>query len=99
MQYIGRVDCSGADSKGLGGPDVKMPSGDLTTHELLEYFNTDFGFDKEEVTVIMGEPSTEIDKIRTFLTRLTFIVDHVKPNVKARTLSVWPTGNTSAMVT
>ena len=99
MQYIGRVDCSGADSKGLGGPDVKMPSGDLTTHELLEYFNTDFGFDKEEVTVIMGEPSTEIDKIRTFLTRLTFIVDHVKHNVKARTLSVWPTGNTSAMVT
>lgn len=59
MRYIGRKDCSGADSKGLGGPEVKMPSNDFTTHELLEFFREYFGFDTEEVVVIMGEPSKE----------------------------------------
>ena len=33
MRYIGRKDCYGADLKGIGGPDVEMPSNDYTTHE------------------------------------------------------------------
>lgn len=60
MRYIGRKDCSGADSKGLGGPEVKMPSNDFTTHELLEFFREYFGFDTEEVVVIMGVHSVGV---------------------------------------
>ena len=54
MNYVGRQDCDGASPKGEGGPDVTMPSPDSTTHELLNFFKTDFGFSVEETVAIMG---------------------------------------------
>ena len=54
MHYIGRKDCSGADAMGIGGDDVEMPSNDLNTHELLDFFEDTFGFDTDETVVIMG---------------------------------------------
>eukprot|EP00571_Detonula_confervacea_P013404 CAMPEP_0172302870 /NCGR_PEP_ID=MMETSP1058-20130122/4522_1 /TAXON_ID=83371 /ORGANISM="Detonula confervacea, Strain CCMP 353" /LENGTH=306 /DNA_ID=CAMNT_0013013519 /DNA_START=488 /DNA_END=1407 /DNA_ORIENTATION=- len=54
MSYIGRKDCEGADAMGLGGPDIEMPSNDLTTHELLDFFSDKFDFNSEEAVTIMG---------------------------------------------
>jgi len=54
MRYIGRKDCSGASPSGVGGPDVEMPSNDLTTHELLDFFKKYFDFDEDETVTIMG---------------------------------------------
>ncbi|KAL3806746.1 hypothetical protein ACHAXA_000233 [Cyclostephanos tholiformis] len=54
MRYIGRTDCEGADAKGVGGPDVKLPTNDLTTHELLAFFKDNFDMDMEETVTIMG---------------------------------------------
>lgn len=51
MRFIGREDCSGADAKGVGGPEVEMPSNDLNTHELLEFFSDEFDFDADETVV------------------------------------------------
>ena len=54
MRFIGRMDCSGADDMGVGGPDVDMPSNDLSTHGLLDFFRDEFGFDADETVAIMG---------------------------------------------
>ena len=54
MRYIGRHDCIGADAKGVGGPDVTMPTNDLTTHELLDFFAKNFEFDLAETVTVMG---------------------------------------------
>ena len=54
MRYIGRHDCSGADAKGVGGPDITMPTNDLTTHELLAFFAKNFEFDLAETVTVMG---------------------------------------------
>ena len=48
MRFMGREDCSGADAKGVGGPEVEMPSNDLTTHGLLDFFSDEFDFDANE---------------------------------------------------
>jgi hypothetical protein len=54
MRYIGREDCDGADDRGVGGPDVEMPSNHVTTPELLAFFKEHFDFDTEETVIIMG---------------------------------------------
>ena len=54
MLYRGREDCDGADSMGNGGPDVELPGPDLDTHEMLDFFQNDFGFTADEVVAIMG---------------------------------------------
>jgi hypothetical protein len=54
MRYIGRTDCKGADAKGAGGPDIVMPTNDLTTHELLAFFKDEFDMDMDETVTIMG---------------------------------------------
>ena len=55
MRYIGRKDCEGdVNLKGIGGPDVEMPSNDFTTHELLDFFKKYFDFDADETVTIMG---------------------------------------------
>ena len=60
MTHIGRTDCVGADEKGIGGPDVEMPSNDLTTHELLQFFDDEFNFTTEEAVAIMGAHSVAV---------------------------------------
>ncbi len=54
MRYVGRTDCKGADAKGVGGPDIAMPTNDLTTHELLAFFKDEFDMDIDETVAIMG---------------------------------------------
>ena len=54
LNYKGRKDCKDADAMGVGGPDVEMPSNDLTTHESLDFFNEKFDFDADETVAIMG---------------------------------------------
>lgn len=61
MTYIGRCDCEGAEINGNGGPLRHMPSADLTTQQLVDFFQTDFGqnygstFTPEQyATVILG---------------------------------------------
>jgi len=54
MRYIGRTDCDGADAKGVGGPDITMPTNQLTTHELLAFFKDNFDMDTDETVTIMG---------------------------------------------
>ncbi|KAL3810433.1 hypothetical protein ACHAXA_006580, partial [Cyclostephanos tholiformis] len=60
MRYIGRTDCEGSDAKGVGGPDVTMPSTDFTTHELLAFFKNNFDMDMEETVTIMGVHSVAV---------------------------------------
>uniref|UniRef100_A0A7S4SA90 Plant heme peroxidase family profile domain-containing protein n=4 Tax=Ditylum brightwellii TaxID=49249 RepID=A0A7S4SA90_9STRA len=57
MTHIGRVDCSGADAAGKGGPDPELPSPNLNTHELLDFFEQNFGFSSDETVAIMGAHS------------------------------------------
>jgi len=54
MRYIGRKDCEGANAKGVGGPELDIPSNHVTTHELLDFFSEKFNFDAEETVIIMG---------------------------------------------
>jgi len=54
LNFIGRKDCEGADAMGIGGPDIAMPSNDLTTHELLKFFRDEFDFNTDEAVSIMG---------------------------------------------
>ena len=54
MKFNGRQDCAGADAMGAGGPTAKMPGPDMTTHELLDFFATNFGFTAYETVTIMG---------------------------------------------
>lgn len=54
MRFLGRQDCEAADGMGIGGPDVTMPSNDLTSHGLLTFFHDEFGFTGDEAVAIMG---------------------------------------------
>jgi hypothetical protein len=54
MRFFGRVDCEGGNERGVGGPIVPMPSSDLTTHELFEFFALEFDFNERETVIIMG---------------------------------------------
>mmetsp|Transcript_13912 Transcript_13912/g.19921 ORF Transcript_13912/g.19921 Transcript_13912/m.19921 type:complete len:572 (+) Transcript_13912:114-1829(+) len=49
--WFGRVDCQG---DATSGPQRQMPSPDLTTSGILDYFNTNFGFDEQETVALMG---------------------------------------------
>lgn len=60
LTHIGRMDCDGADEKGIGGPDVQMPSNDLSTHELLDFFSERFEFNSNEAVAIMGAHSVAV---------------------------------------
>lgn len=60
MNYVGRKDCEGANAMGVGGPAIEMPSNDLTTHELLDFFSEEFGFNADETVAIMGAHSVAV---------------------------------------
>ncbi|KAL7548017.1 hypothetical protein ACHAWF_011297 [Thalassiosira exigua] len=60
MRHYGRRVCEGANDQGIGGPDVKMPSNDLNTHELLQFFQEEFDFDEDETVAIMGIHSVAV---------------------------------------
>jgi len=56
MTHIGRPDCAdGVD--GYGGPDRELPGADFTTHELVAFFEDNFGFTSDETVCIMGAHS------------------------------------------
>jgi hypothetical protein len=58
MTHIGRVDCTdNVDETGVGGPTRSLPSPDLTTHGLLTFFSSNFGFTPDETVAIMGAHS------------------------------------------
>jgi len=55
LHYIGRKNCADGDEKGYGGTDHAMCSNDLTNHEMLEFFKTNFGmYSPREVVAVMG---------------------------------------------
>ena len=60
MTYIGRKDCEGADFIGNGGPHVEMPSNNMKTHELYDFFEEHFGFNMHETITIMGVHSVGV---------------------------------------
>lgn len=53
FEWFGRSDCSGS-SDGKSGPAQSLPSPDLTTHQLFEFFRVNFGFTKRETVALMG---------------------------------------------
>ena len=53
--WIGRQNC-GADDP-MNGPLVPMPHANMHIHDLLAYFNTEFGFDAPRVAALMGAHS------------------------------------------
>jgi hypothetical protein len=57
MTHFGRVDCADGGEDGVGGPARSLPSPDLTTHELLAFFEDNFGFTHSETVCIMGAHS------------------------------------------
>ena len=60
LTHVGRKDCEGANAMGIGGPDIEMPSNDLTTHELLTFFSDEFNFSTDETVAIMGAHSVAV---------------------------------------
>jgi catalase (peroxidase I) len=52
LEWYGRTDCDSANGK--TGPAQALPSPDLTTHQLLEFFTTDFGLSTRETVALMG---------------------------------------------
>ena len=61
MEWIGRPTCEdlcdGEDCDSYGqdsGPHRDLPSPNLDTHELLDYFSDAFGFDERDTVAIMG---------------------------------------------
>lgn len=65
MNWIGRpncediasdpaVDCVDGDCSAERGPHRDLPGPDLNTHELLDYFQTNFNFDTRDTVAIMG---------------------------------------------
>lgn len=63
MEWIGRPTCEDANTDAEcvedtctqdRGPDRILPSPSLDTHDLLEYFSTEFGFDERDTVAIMG---------------------------------------------
>ncbi len=57
LSHVGRVDCANSDEFGVGGDHRSLPSPDLTTDELLQFFENEFGFDVDETVCIMGAHS------------------------------------------
>ena len=55
FEWYGRSTCTAADGK--GGPDRALPSADLETHQLLAFFNGEFGLNERETVAIMGAHS------------------------------------------
>ena len=51
MQYVGRPVCDGPANR---GPSVQIPSAHFHTAQLLDYFQTNFGFSSRETVAIMG---------------------------------------------
>jgi len=61
LHYVGRQDCSEGDEKGYGGENHEMCSANLSNHEVLEFFATNFGMtDPQQVVVIMGIHSASV---------------------------------------
>lgn len=63
MNWIGRPncedlyepsDCVDGDCSAERGPDRELPGPDLNTHELLDYFQTNFDFSARDTVAIMG---------------------------------------------
>jgi Peroxidase len=66
INWWGRVDCENTGQPCLGadgspvvcmdskGPHREMPGKDMNTHDLYNFFATDFGFSQRETVVIMG---------------------------------------------
>jgi len=52
LEYVGRTDCDSAD--GRSGPAQDLPSPDLTTHDLLTFFSSNFGLSTRETVALMG---------------------------------------------
>ena len=52
FEWYGRSDCSSSDGK--TGPTQSLPSNDLTTHGLLDFFSTNFGLSTRETVALMG---------------------------------------------
>ena len=52
FDWYGRSDCSSTDGK--SSADQSLPSPDLNTHELLEFFSTSFGLSTRETVALMG---------------------------------------------
>ncbi len=50
FDFYGRETCG--DMR--GGPDITMPSNHITTDELLDFFEVEFGFGPQESVAIMG---------------------------------------------
>lgn len=50
MTFVGRPVCDDE----FGGPDRVLPDTSITTNELLDFFQSNFGFDDAETTAIMG---------------------------------------------
>jgi Peroxidase len=55
LQYYGRPQCEYNET--MGGPYRDLPSPQLTTNKLVEYFRTTFGFTPEETAAILGAHS------------------------------------------
>ena len=60
LSHVGRKDCEGANAMGIGGPKVEMPSNDLDTHGLLDFFSDEFNFNASEAVAIMGAHSVAV---------------------------------------
>lgn len=52
LEYVGRTDCASNDGK--TGPIQDLPSPDLTTHQLLTFFSSNFGLSTRETVALMG---------------------------------------------
>jgi len=51
FEWYGRTDCS---QGAFSGPDQDFPPPDLSTHQLLEFFSTNFGLSTRETVALMG---------------------------------------------
>lgn len=60
LKYIGRANCEDRSDPcpvscdATNGPDRHLPSPDLTTHEILDFFDVAFGFNAQETVALMG---------------------------------------------
>ena len=53
FEWYGRDDCSSTDGKS-SDTSQSLPSPDLTTHQLLQFFSDDFGLSTRETVALMG---------------------------------------------
>ena len=54
MVWVGRQNC-GSDP--MNGPLENQPSADMHIHDLLQYFQQEFGFNAQQVTALLGAHS------------------------------------------